>query len=157
MLYSQKDLDEITALLKRFYKKMALYLAAPLAMVIAALIFRIDVLGYIGAVALGVIATVGWFAVGNDVNRYRKLVRDILTSPERTAEGTLTEILPEREHRDGAAFVPVRLQVTDKERGESYVRNLIFDDLKGEFPAEVGSRIKVRLFDNVIKEVEIIE
>ena len=156
-MYSQKDLDELNLLMKRFYRNMALYLIAPVLAVAAALIWRIAPLGYIAAAAIAIIVAIGWFGVGSEVNKYRTLVRDILTSPEREVDGVVHEIEKQTIHRDGNRFVPIQVEVDEVNRQSTYTRSVFFDTLKGEFPAKVGDTVHVVLFGNVVKQVEILE
>jgi len=157
MFYSQQDVDQLSALLKRFYRNMALIWIVPALMVAASLIWRIAPLGYAGAVILALTGALGWYAVGLRIFRYRRLVRDILENKERGAEGEIVSTEGAPVTRDGSTFTPIELKVVDDERADGYVRNIFFDTLKGEVPVRVGHKVKVTLFDNIIKSIEILE
>ena len=78
MFYSQQDVDSLSALLKRFYRNVALIWIVPVLMVAASLIWRIAPLGYAGTVIMALTGALGWYAVGLRIFRYRRLIRDIL-------------------------------------------------------------------------------
>ena len=59
--------------------------------------------------------------------------------------------------RDGSSFIPIQLKAEDPERPEGYERSVFFDVLKGEVPVQVGQQVRLTLFDNIIKEVEVLE
>ena len=157
MFYSQQDYNKLTELLKRFYRNMGLIWIVPVIMVAAALIWRIELLGYAGAVIMALTGAVGWYAVGLKIFSYRRLVRDILENKERIAEGEVISTEGAPVTRDGTTFVPVELRVVDSERVDGYVRNVFFDTLKGEVPVRVGHKVKITLFDNIIKDIEILK
>ncbi len=156
-MYSQTDLDKLNALLKQFFGRLALFLAIPFLAIVASLIWRISVLGHVAAVVFAVVFCIEWFAVGAEINKYRKLVRDILTSNERSAEGTVSEIERDLIHRDGTTFLTIQLEVQEATRQGTYLRTVFFDTQKGDFPASVGQKVNVLLFDNVVKGVSIFE
>lgn len=157
MFYSQQDVDSLSALLKRFYRNVALIWIVPVLMVAASLIWRIAPLGYAGTVIMALTGALGWYAVGLRIFRYRRLIRDILENKEREAEGEVVSTEGALVTRDGTTFQPIELRVVDAERVDGYVRNVFFDTLKGEVPVRVGHKVKVKLFDNIIKAVEILE
>ena len=157
MYYSQQDVEQLSALLKRFYRNMALIWIVPVLMVAASLIWRIEALGYVGAAIMALTGAFGWYAVGLRIFRYRRLVRDILENKEREAEGEVVSTEGATVTRDGSVFIPIELRVVDSERVDGYIRNVLFDTVKGEVPVRVGHKVKVILFDNIIKAVEFLD
>ena len=157
MYYQQENLESLTRLLNRFYRNMALIWIVPVLMCAAALIWRIAPLGYAGAVLMAITGTVCWYAVVYRIHCYRHLVRDILVSRDRFAEGTVMAVDGARISRDGSTFIPLQLKAEDPERPDGYERSVFFDTLKGEAPVQVGQQVRLTLFDNIIKEVEILE
>ena len=157
MFYSQEDYNKLSELLKRFYRNIGLIWIAPAIMVAISLILRIAPVGYAGAVIMALTGAVGWYAVGLKIFRYRRLVRDILENKERIVEGEVISTEGAPVTRDGTTFIPVELRVADSERVDGYVRNVFFDTLKGEVPLRVGHKVKITLFDNIIKGIEVLE
>ena len=156
MLYEQKDLVGLTQLLHRFYRNLILACIIPVLMAVAALIWRIPALGYTGAVIVAIVSTVLWYGLGYRIHCYRLLVKDILECPERETVGLVTTIGEKNISRQGSTFAPVELYCEDLDR-KSKERIVFFDILKGKVPMAVGDRVKLILFDNIIKGVEIIE
>ena len=153
-MYNREDYDSLSRLLKQFYVRWALFGLLPLARVVLACVFRVAAIGYVGAVLLGAVICVGWFAVGQRVFVYRRLVADILNLPQRKAEGLVIAISPEAVTRQGTQLTAIRLQFEDPERANPVERNVYFDAMKGQPPFAVGQYVQVTLFDNIVKQVD---
>jgi len=153
-MYSRADYDSLSQLLKHFYTRWALFGLLPLILVVLACVFRIAFIGYVGAMLLGAVICIGWFAVGQRVFVYRRLVADILNLPQRKAEGTVIGMEPAAVTRQGTVLTAIRLQFEDPERKNPVERNVYFDAQKGDVPFALGQHIQVTLFDNIIKSVD---
>ena len=121
-MYSERDMNEINARIRRSALALTPVLAVILGLYIYALAARVRWLAMVAGPLLFVVACYGFLAKLWPDLRYRRFLRDMESGLSREMRGTIVAISDAAELQDGATVLPVRLKLAEGEEcavGES--------------------------------------
>lgn len=151
-MYSERDITEARARLRRSAILLIVALVAILALYAFALARRVQALAYVAAALLAVAACYGLLAKVLPHERYLRFLTEVGQGGRHEFVGTLTDVSTQREPQDGAMVLPVHLMLDAEQDERTYYLNAS----KAEgFPAP-GAHVRLKCFGRHIVEAELL-
>lgn len=150
-MYSEADMSEINARIRRCWVTLVPVLAGLLAAYVLALAKGVRWPALAAGVLFTVVACYGVLAQLLPNWRYRKFLGDMRKGLSRELKGTIVEISGDAQLQDGAWVLPVRIFV-DALQDEHIV---YLNASKRELLPGPGTRVTLRLYGRHIREAEV--
>lgn len=155
MLYTEQDLVDVRAQQKKRWLLLALPCALLLAVIIAAVVLRLEVLADAATIIAGALLIAGWDLLIKPLHCYEIHINNVLHGMTHDLECEFAGFDPDESLVDGVRYHAMHVTCYD-EKDKPYDRMFYFDTEKEQPAFEPGQRISITYHDHEVGGITIL-